>query len=579
MESSGTGSAVKSKTVTETHKWRFFMSGGFDQVRLDRGSDLANLDKLDQKLWAALACPVEGLEFDSRTLLLIDTDGDGRIRAPEVVAAAKWASSVLKDPSVLLDGSPELRLADIDDSNEEGARILALAKSFLVHAGKPDAEQVSVDDLDGVEATFAKSPFNGDGVIPPASIAEEDIKTFSLEVIETVGGPTDLSGESGVSRESLAEFTKCVDDFLAWHARAQNHPETCLPLGPKTPDAVNSMEKIKVKVEDWFTRSRLAAYDPGKTELLNRSEAHFAELASKTLAPDAEGLADFPLCRVDGGRELPLSSGVNPAWAEAVNDFRTKVLDPLVGSKGSLSPEDWEKVKTSLTGATAWLSEKPDDRVEKIGLERLSAILAGDLPARLLALIEKDESFKGESDDIKCVARLVRFNRDLARLASNFVNFRDFYTLKEKASFQSGTLYLDGRSLDLCIRVGDVAKHASLATLGRTYLVYCDCVRKGGTDRLTIAAAFTDGDSDRLMVGRNGIFYDRDGNDYDATIVRIIEHPIGLRQAFFAPYKRVARMIGDQLEKMAASRDKAVMDRAQAHSGGKAWSREDLYDV
>ena len=57
-----------------SYKWKFFRAGGFDQVKLESGADLANLDQLDQKLWVALACPTTGLEFDSRTLDLVDTD-------------------------------------------------------------------------------------------------------------------------------------------------------------------------------------------------------------------------------------------------------------------------------------------------------------------------------------------------------------------------------------------------------------------------------------------------------------------------------------------------------------------------
>jgi hypothetical protein len=78
---------------------------------------------------------------------------------------------------------------------------------------------------------------------------------------------------------------------------------------------------------------------------------------------------------------------------------------------------------------------------------------------------------------------------------------------------------------------------------------------------MTIAAAFTAGDSDFLMVGRNGVFYDRKGQDWDATIVRIIEHPISIRQAFWAPYKRLARLIGDQMQKLAAARSRAADER------------------
>jgi hypothetical protein len=155
------------------------------------------------------------------------------------------------------------------------------------------------------------------------------------------------------------------------------------------------------------------------------------------------------------------------------------------------------------------------------------------------------------------VEKLLRYCRDLHLLANNFVSFRDFYTRKAKATFQAGTLYLDGRSVDLCVTVADVAKHAEIASLSRVYLVYCECTRRGGGDKMTIAAGFTAGDSDFLMVGRNGVFYDRKGQDWDATIVRIVEHAISIRQAFWAPYKKAARMIGEQFRKLSAARSRA----------------------
>ena len=69
------------------HRWRFYRAGGVDQVRIETGADIANLESLDQKLWVALSCPVKGLEFDERTLALLDADSDGRVRAPEILAA------------------------------------------------------------------------------------------------------------------------------------------------------------------------------------------------------------------------------------------------------------------------------------------------------------------------------------------------------------------------------------------------------------------------------------------------------------------------------------------------------------
>ena len=167
-------------------------------------------------------------------------------------------------------------------------------------------------------------------------------------------------------------------------------------------------------------------------------------------------------------------------------------------------------------------------------------------------------------NQIIAVDRLVRYYRDLYQLLCNFVSFSDFYSGRRKAIFQAGTLYLDGRSCDLCVKVDDPARHDALAGLSQTYLAYCDCTRKDTADKMVIAAAFTGGDADQLRVGRNGIFYDRQGRDWDATITKIIEHPISIWQAVVSPYKRVGRMIGDQLAKAAAARDQAAQDKIAA---------------
>jgi MFS family permease len=47
-------------------------------------------------------------------------------------------------------------------------------------------------------------------------------------------------------------------------------------------------------------------------------------------------------------------------------------------------------------------------------------------------------------------------------------------------------------------------------------------------------------------------------------VLKIIEHPISVREAFWSPYKRMGRMIGEQIEKFAAAKDKAVEVGADA---------------
>src|SRR6266481_2436049 len=128
------------------HPWKFFRAGGFDQVRLDTGADLVHLDQLDQKLWVALACPTTGLEFDSKTLALIDTDKDGRIRVSEILAATQWACACLKNPDDLLKGLPSLPLNAINEANPEGKRLLASARQILSNLGRNDATEITLED-------------------------------------------------------------------------------------------------------------------------------------------------------------------------------------------------------------------------------------------------------------------------------------------------------------------------------------------------------------------------------------------------------------------------------------------------
>src|ERR1700722_6780276 len=143
-----------------SYNWRFFRAGGFDQVKLEGGADVAHLDELDQKLWVALACPTHGLEFDSRTLDLVDTDKDGRVRVPEVIAAAKWATGLLKNPDDLLRGSPTLSLGAINDAAPEGKQILASAKQILANLGKQNTAAIGLDDTADTARIFAATNFN-----------------------------------------------------------------------------------------------------------------------------------------------------------------------------------------------------------------------------------------------------------------------------------------------------------------------------------------------------------------------------------------------------------------------------------
>ncbi|WKW12336.1 hypothetical protein Strain138_001620 [Pseudogemmatithrix spongiicola] len=533
------------------HTWRFFRAGGSDQVALETADDLRHLRQLDPTLWVALACPVKGLEFDERTLAMMDTDNDGRIRIPEVLAAVEWACAQLTDPAVLFRGG-DLALTSISDATDEGKRLRASAQEILRSLGKDEATHISVADTMEKAKVFAQSRYNGDGVVSLEIITDADAKAVAESVIATMGAATDRSGRAGVSQATLDAFVAECEAYVAWYDRSAVEAASLLPLGEATVPAFAALQAVRAKIDDYFARCRVAAFDARATGALNLDEAAYTAVAAKSLTASAADVASFPLAKVEAGRALPLGAGLNPAWSAAMAAFVAQVVQPVIGARETLSEAEWATLTSRFAAYAAWEADKHGGKVESLGIARVREILASNARATLNAMIAEDAAVAPAMNAIDNVERLARYHRDLLGLLNNFVAFRDFYGRERPAVFQVGTLYLDGRRADLCVRVDDAGKHAALAGLAKCYLAYCDCTRPSG-EKLTIAAAFTGGDSDNLMVGRNGVFYDRKGRDWDATITKIVENPISIQQAFWAPYKKLVRLIEEQVAKRAAA--------------------------
>ncbi len=542
--------------MPSAHSWKFFRTGGLDQVALETAADLANLEQLDPKLWVALSCPVKGLELDERTLALIDADSDGRIRVPELLAAVKWAGARLKDPAVLLQGADGLALDAIAADRPEGSALLAAARQVLARLGRKDATAVTVAESADTTRIFAASPLNGDGVVTPDATPDAALAQLIKDILATVGGKADRAGSPGVTAAHVDRFFAELAAFVAWSE--QGATPAVQALGGATAGAHAATEAVRTKVDDFFGRCRLAAFDARALGALNRSESEYLAVAAKDLRLTADEVAGFPLAAIAAGRALPLAEGVNPAWAAKLAAFRDAAVVPVFGAgKTALTEAEWTTLTGRLAAFGAWTAGKAGAAVESLGLARAREILASDGKARLADLLAEDAKLAPELQALGELERLVRLHRDLRALLHNFVNFADFYSRDKWAVFQAGTLFLDSRSTELCIRVDGPNP---LAAMSKTYIAYCACTRPGGK-AMTIAACFTQGDSDFLFVGRHGVFYDRAGNDWDAVITSIVDNPISIGQAFWAPYKKFIRMVEEQVAKRAAA--------AEAASSGK----------
>ena len=405
---------------------------------------------------------------------------------------------------------------------------------------------------------FAGTKFNGDGIITENSSDDEIIKELIRDIIACKGSATDRNGNEGISADRINDFYKDCDDHSKWYAKAESDVKKIFPFGDSTADALAAFFAIKAKIEDYFLRCRLSEFDPGSSDILNSLNTRYEEIRNKDLSTCIGEIAAFPLAKIEKSSSLSLSKEINPAWRKIMDNFKALVIVPLFPGKEILTEKDLEFISGRFTDYISWQSEKRGMEVEKLGLTRIREILAGKTKEELFSLIEQDKAQESNANSIFLVNKLVRYYRDLYTLLNNYVTFYDFYSSDGGAIFQAGKLYIDQRCLDLCLKVSDINKHGSLARTSGLCLIYCDCFSKTMNEKMTIVAALTDGDISNIDVGRNAIFYDRKGIDWDATIVKIVDNPISIRQAFWSPYRKVSKFISTQVEKMATAKDKEV---------------------
>ena len=548
-----------------SHIWQFSRVGGVNRVNLETGIDLASLEHLDQKLWTALSCPVHGMEIDSKTLELIDTDKDERIRVPEILEAVRWMVSVIKNPDDLIKENQSLPLSAINDGTEEGRSLITSAKQILTNLGKPNDTEITVEETSDNDKIFANTKFNGDSVITEDSADDENIKKLINDIISCMGSAIDRNGKQGISIDHINDFYKNCEDYSEWYSKAEADLKKILPFGDATADAFAAYSKIKSKIEDYFLRCRLAEFDPESADILNSLASRYEGISAKDMTLCIDEIAGFPLTKIEAKKPLSLTKGINPAWEKALSNFNNLVIKSELSEKANLTEAEMEIISKRFDDYINWQSAKCGVNVENLGLETIRELLKNNSKEILCSLIEQDLALESETNNIFLVDKLVRYYRDLYTLLKNYVTFSNFYSPDTKAIFQAGSLYIDQRSCDLCIKVSDMSKHNSLAGLSGICLVYCNCYSKLKNETMTIVAALTDGDINNIAIGRNAVFYDRKGVDWDATIVKIIDNPISIKQAFWSPYRKVSKFISSQIEKVATAKDKEVHATATTH--------------
>ncbi len=541
----------------QKYKWQFENIGGCSRVKISSGQDIAHLDELDTKMWTVLSCPIKGLEIDEKSLKYMDFDADGKIRVNDVVGVSKWITGVLKNPDLLLEGKDTVSIEAINVETEEGLKLSKAAKQILANLGKEETS-ISLADTADISAIFAKTRFNGDGVITPASSEDADEISAITSAVAKTGGTLDRSGVQGVTAPQIEQFYTDLKAYSDWCAA-----EVPAPFGDQTDAVIAAYQALDAKMKDFFMRNKLASFSPDSTLALDVQTSRIEAISAENLSAKSEEIAAYPIARITGKATLDLAAPINPAWTA---QFKVLQGVAIAADKKTLSEEDWAAIGAQFAAYTTWKASKAGATVEDLTLDVVNALLKQDKKQALLDLVAQDAAYKEESDNIEMVDKFLHIFRDFYRLLRNFITFHDFYN-KDKtvgSIFQSGTLIIDQRACHLCMKVENMGAHNATAATSGMFLVYCDCTTKTSPAKLQIVAAVTVGEIGSLIVGKNAVYYDNAGVEWDAVITKVVDNPISVAQAFWSPYRRMATAVENLINKSAAEKDNKMMADATA---------------
>ena len=539
------------------YKWEFENIGGCSRVKISSGNDIAHLDELDIKMWTVLSCPVKGLEIEEKSLKYMDRDADGKIRVNDVISVAKWMTGALKNPDLLLEGKDSVSIDEINADDATGLKLSKAAKQILANLGK-EGDRISLADTADSAAIFAKTRYNGDGIITVASTDDAAEKEVIAAAVAATGGSMDRSGEMGVTAAQLEQFYTELKAYSDWCAA-----EVAAPFADKTDAVIAAYQALDAKMKDFFMRSRLATFSPDSTSALDVQTSRIEAISAENLSAKGDEIASYPIARITGKEELDLTASINPAWAAQFNVVKEAAIE---AGKKTLTEADWAAIGAKFAAYTAWKAAKAGASVEGLGIGKVNEILKQDQKQALLDIVAQDLALKEEAENIDMVDMFLHMLRDFYRLLKNFITFHDFYNKDKKvgAIFQSGTLIIDQRACRFCMKVSDMGAHNATAATSGMFLVYCDCTTKTSPAKLQIVAAVTVGEVGNLIVGKNAVYYDNAGVEWDAVITKVVDNPISVAQAFWSPYRRMSTAIENLINKSAAEKDAKMMADATA---------------
>ena len=377
----------------------------------------------------------------------------------------------------------------------------------------------------------------------------------------SIGGSTRVKIQSGEDIRHLGELDEKMWTVLSCPTVGLEIDETSLKLIDTDNDGKLHVQEV-IKTANWLCATLT------NPDILLKGEAQLnvADIVDESIRVVAEKIATDGVITLDAVRaaigavtveaqavpEAPYSGEVTAAYKACKDAYAQYFATARMQALGLATLPADAAVPGMTEEAFGEMGKKiADYEAEKAAIEGANAKLLADAQSQYRPL-----------------EKLLLLTRDFYALLRNYVSFQDFYAKRGKALlgraakgetpwaiFQAGTLVIDQRACNLCLRVNDAAKHNAQAPASGMFLVYCNCTYKPTGQTMQIVAAVTVGDIKNLKVGKNALFYDRQGRDWDAEVTKIIDNPISIGQAFWSPYRKLGDWIVNLINKSAAEKE------------------------
>lgn len=408
----------------------------------------------------------------------------------------------------------------------------------------------------------------------------------------SIGGNTRVKIQSGEDIRHLGELDEKLWTVLSCPVAGLEIPEDSLNMVDISGDGRIHVQEV-VATADWLC----SVLRTPQVLLGGNSQLDINEIADDSLRATAAKIGKDGVVSIEQVNEaianvsVPVQSAPEAPYAPEVMAAYKACQDTY---NQYFATSHLQDLGLATLPADAPIPGMKEDEFREMGA-KIAAYEAG-LAAVNAANADALAAAQAEYQPLK---KLLLLNRDFYMLLRNFVSFQDFYAKRtltaigkadkenKLAIFQAGTLVIDQRACHLCLRVSDMGKHDAQAAASGMFLIYCNCTHQATGEKMQIVAAMTVGNIRNLKVGKNAMFYDRQGRDWEAEVVKIIDNPISIGQAFWSPYRKFGEWLTNLINKSAADKENKafadittkVQENVQKPAEEKAADKVQAFDI